>query len=32
MQYLILDEALLDLEGYLARLKTYIAEYEKGCR
>jgi hypothetical protein len=28
MRYLILDEELLDLEGYLERLKTYIGEYE----
>ena len=28
MRYLIVDEELLDLEGYLERLKTYIGEYE----
>ena len=27
MRYLILDEELLDLEGYLERLKAYIGEY-----
>jgi len=27
MRYLILDEELLDLEGYLTRLKAYIADY-----
>ena len=29
MAYLILDEQLLDLEGYLERLKDYTASYEK---
>ena len=29
MNFLILDEKLLDLEGYLARLKSYTAEYGK---
>jgi len=28
MRYLIMDEELLDLEGYLERLKVYIADYE----
>ena len=28
MTYLILDEQLLDLEGYLERLKDYSASYE----
>ena len=28
MRYLIIDEELLDLEGYLAKLSDYIAEYE----
>jgi hypothetical protein len=27
MRYLILDEELLDVEGYLARLKAHLAEY-----
>jgi len=29
MRYLILDEERLDLEGYLERLKAYIADYEE---
>ena len=29
MRYLIMDEELLDLEGYLERLKAYIADYER---
>lgn len=29
MRYLILDEELLGLEGYLERLETYTAEYER---
>ena len=29
MRYLILDEELLDLEGYLERLESYIAGYER---
>ena len=29
MTFLILDEKLLDLEGYLGRLKSYIAGYDK---
>jgi hypothetical protein len=32
MSYLILDEQLLDLEGYLAKLKTYTADYRKTNR
>ena len=28
MRYLILDEELLDLEGYLDRLENYLSEYE----
>ena len=28
MRYLILDEELLDLEGYLERLREYVSEYE----
>jgi hexosaminidase len=32
MTYLILDEQLLDLEGYLAKLKDYIFEYESQTR
>ena len=28
MRYLIMDEELLDLEGYLDRLKAYIADYQ----
>ena len=27
IRYLILDEELLDLEGYLERLKAYIEDY-----
>ncbi|MEW6751811.1 MAG: beta-N-acetylhexosaminidase [Candidatus Latescibacterota bacterium] len=29
MRYLILDEELLDLEGYAGRLREYIAQYER---
>jgi hypothetical protein len=29
MRYLIMDEELLDLEGYLDRLKRYNREYEE---
>ena len=28
MRYLIMDEELLELEGYLERLKAYIADYD----
>jgi hypothetical protein len=29
MRYLIMDEELLDLEGYLEKLSKYIADYRQ---
>jgi hypothetical protein len=29
MSYLIYDEQLLDMEGYLKNLKNYMADYKK---
>jgi len=32
MSYLILDEQLLDMEGYLARLNSFIANYQANLK